>query len=49
MASKRYDIKAKLPEGAPRSQVPAMMQTLLAERFGMVYHRETREFAVYAL
>src|SRR5690242_999105 len=38
----RYDIQAKLPEGASRGQVPAMLQTLLAERFGMKVHRETR-------
>src|SRR5262249_12052427 len=30
-------------------QVPAMMQTLLAERFGLQIHRESREFQVLAL
>ena len=49
MATERYDIQAKLPEGGKRAQVPAMLQTLLAERFGMRVHRETREFNVYAL
>lgn len=45
----RYDIQAKLPENGTRGQVPAMLQQLLAERFGMKIHRETREFSVLAL
>jgi uncharacterized protein (TIGR03435 family) len=49
MVMERYDIQAKLPEGGKRGQVPAMMQTLLAERFGMKVHRETRDLNVYAL
>ena len=47
--TQRYDVQAKLPEGASRGQVPAMLQTLIADRFGMTYHRETREFNVFAL
>jgi len=49
MTTQRYEIQAKLPEGARRGQVPAMLQTLLAERFGMSFHREIRDFDVYAL
>jgi uncharacterized protein (TIGR03435 family) len=49
MVTERFDIQAKLPEGSRRGQVPAMMQTLLAERFGMRVHRENRELSVYAL
>ena len=49
MVTERYDIQAKLPEGGRRGQVPAMIQTLLAERFGMRVHRENRELSVYAL
>jgi uncharacterized protein (TIGR03435 family) len=49
MVTERYDIQAKLPEGSRREQVPAMIQTLLAERFGMRVHRENREISVYAL
>ena len=49
MVTERYDIQAKLPEGGKRGQVPAMMKALLAERFGMKIHRETRELNVYAL
>jgi uncharacterized protein (TIGR03435 family) len=49
MVTQRYDIQAKLPEGAKRGQIPAMMQTLLAERLGVKTHRENRELKVYAL
>ncbi len=49
MTTETYDIQAKLPEGGRRDQVPAMLQTLLAQRFGLRVHRETREFNVYAL
>ena len=49
MKSQRYDIQAKLPEGGKRGQVPAMMQTLLAQRLGLKMHRETRQMQVYAL
>jgi uncharacterized protein (TIGR03435 family) len=27
-----------------REQVPEMLQTMLAERFRLAYHRETREY-----
>jgi uncharacterized protein (TIGR03435 family) len=49
LASTRFDIAATLPPGAPRSQVPEMLQTLLAERFGLRIHRETRELPGYQL
>jgi uncharacterized protein (TIGR03435 family) len=45
----RFDIAAKIPEGVSRVQVPLMMRALLADRFGLKSHRETKEFAVYAL
>jgi bla regulator protein BlaR1 len=45
----RFDISAKLPEGASRDQVPAMLQNLLAARFKLATHREYREQLVYAL
>jgi len=49
MATERFDIVAKLPDGATQAQVPAMLQALLADRFKMTFHRESRELAVYAL
>lgn len=47
--SARFDIVAKLPEGAAIDRVPAMLQALLADRFKLSLHRETKEHAVYAL
>jgi uncharacterized protein (TIGR03435 family) len=49
IAGDRFDISARLPEGSTRSQVPAMLQALLADRFGMKMHRETKELPVYSL
>ena len=44
-----YDIEAK-PEGrTDRKQMWRMVRTLLAERFGLALHRETREMAGYEL
>jgi uncharacterized protein (TIGR03435 family) len=45
----RYDIVAKVPKGVSASQVPAMLQALLLERFKMKVHRETKVTEVYAL
>ena len=45
----RWDIQAKLPERATPEQIPAMLEALLAERFKLAVHRETREHAVFAL
>ena len=40
---------AKLPEGANKDQVPEMLQALLADRFKLTIHRDTKDHAVYAL
>jgi uncharacterized protein (TIGR03435 family) len=46
----RFDIEAKAADGnATRDQVMAMLQTLLAERFGLKVHRDSREGDIYAL
>jgi uncharacterized protein (TIGR03435 family) len=45
----RNRIQAKLPDGATKDQVPAMLQALLAERFKLVVRREFKEETVYAL
>lgn len=47
--TQRFDIQAKLPEGATREQVPEMLQALLAERFHLAVHRGTKDHAVYEL
>jgi len=49
MGSTRFDIIAKLPEGGTREQVPEMLQAMLAERFKLEIHRETKDLPVYAL
>src|SRR5579863_9583054 len=49
MDSERYEIAAKIPAGATRSQVSLMLQGLLADRFGLAIHRETRELPIFAL
>ena len=46
MDSERYDIVAKVPAGATKEQVKVMWQNLLADRFGVVFHREQKEFSV---
>ena len=45
----RFDIMAKMPEGATKEQVPEMLQALLAERFKVTLHRTTKDIQVYAL
>jgi uncharacterized protein (TIGR03435 family) len=49
LRTQRFDILAKLPEGATKDQVPEMLQSLLEERFQMKVHRESRESNVYSL
>jgi len=49
LATQKYDIVAKLPDGAPRDQVRAMLQALLLSRFQMKTHHETKDFSVYAV
>jgi uncharacterized protein (TIGR03435 family) len=48
-AGQRWDILAKIPQGASQDQVPDMLVKLLEDRFGMKYHHEKREMQVYAL
>jgi uncharacterized protein (TIGR03435 family) len=49
VAAERFDVAAKLPDGAPRDQVPAMLQSMLEDRFKLKAHKESREFPVYGL
>jgi uncharacterized protein (TIGR03435 family) len=49
MNADRFDIVAKMPEGANQDQVPEMLQSLLADRFKLVIHKEKRDTPVYAL
>lgn len=45
----RYDVSAKLPEGATEDQTPAMLQQLITERFRMTVRWDTMEASAYAL
>lgn len=45
----RFDITAKVPPGATREQFRLMLQNLLAERFKLVIHRETKELPMFEL
>jgi uncharacterized protein (TIGR03435 family) len=49
ISSDRFDIAATIPAGKTQAQVPDMLQSLLADRFQLKFHREKREFTVYAL
>ena len=45
----RFEIAAKLPDGATRDDVPVMMKALLADRFKLAAHLETKEHPVLGL
>jgi uncharacterized protein (TIGR03435 family) len=47
--SERFDIVAKAPEGSRPDQTMLMLRGLLAERFKLKVHGETREAQIYAL
>lgn len=56
ISSDRFDILAKaegdpppVPPGGPPSQMIVILRTLLADRFKLAMHKETRELPVYAL
>ena len=45
----RFDVDARANTGAPNEQIRLMMQSLLADRFALVTHRERREMPTYVL
>jgi uncharacterized protein (TIGR03435 family) len=49
MATERFDIVAKMPEGSKKADAPKMLQTLLEERFKLTTHRASAEHPVLAL
>jgi uncharacterized protein (TIGR03435 family) len=49
LSAPKFDIVAKLPDGASERQAPEMMQALLAERFHLATHRGTSTQTMYAL
>lgn len=49
ISTERYNVIAKVPEGATKEQLGPMWQSLLTERFGLALHRESKEFQVEEL
>ena len=49
LESERFDIVAKIPHGATKEQFQMMLQNLLAERFKLSLHHETKDLPIYAL
>jgi uncharacterized protein (TIGR03435 family) len=47
--SARYDIRGKGEPTATNPEVREMMRTMLAERFHLKYHLESRQMPVYTL
>jgi len=49
LSTDRYDVIAKVSPDASKEQRMLMLQALLAERFKLIVHRETKELPIYAL
>ena len=49
MRTQFYIINAKVPDDAPKGHIPEMLQSLLADRFHMAVHWETKEETGFAL
>jgi uncharacterized protein (TIGR03435 family) len=49
IGTERYDIVAKVAAETPKEQVRIMLQALLADRFHLQLHRESKELRVYRL
>jgi uncharacterized protein (TIGR03435 family) len=49
LATERFDIVAKLPDGASKDDAPLMLQSLLEDRFKLAAHRDTQEHPVLGL
>ena len=49
MATTRFDIVGKMPEGSTKDDAPKMLQALLEDRFKLVAHRTSAEHPVLAL
>jgi uncharacterized protein (TIGR03435 family) len=49
LRSQRFDVVAKAPADAAKNQTWVMLQRLLADRFQLAVHRETRELPVFEL
>ncbi len=49
LTTEHFDLQAKFPADTPPEQVRPMTQALLAERFKLALHKETRQLPIYVL
>jgi len=49
LSTERFDIQATMPPETTKEQFCVMLQNLLAERFKVTVHRETKELPMYSL
>src|ERR1035441_9308403 len=49
LSDQGFDIEAKVPDGTPKQELNAMLQSLLEERFGLKVHRATKTGQGFAL
>jgi uncharacterized protein (TIGR03435 family) len=49
LGTERFDIQATMPPETTKEQFSVMLQNLLAERFKMAIHRETKELPMYSM
>jgi uncharacterized protein (TIGR03435 family) len=49
LQSQHFDIVAKADEPVAEDQLKLMMRTLLAERFSLAFHRQSKEMRAYAM
>jgi bla regulator protein blaR1 len=49
ISTDRFDIQVRGPQGATASEAPRRLQSLLADRFALKAHRETRTLPIFAL
>jgi uncharacterized protein (TIGR03435 family) len=49
LTTERYNIVAKIPADTTKDDFKLMLQNLLAERFKLIMHRETKDASGYAL
>lgn len=49
LSDQGFDIEAKVPDGTPKEQLNAMLQSLLEDRFGLKVHRATQAQKGFAL
>jgi uncharacterized protein (TIGR03435 family) len=49
LSDQGFDVEATVPDGTPKAQLNAMLQSLLEERFGLKVHRDTKTGPGFAL